>query len=345
MARSARRLYRYLGWLLASAGLVAAACFTVNCLVDPLWYLQGNVLTGINHAFNERLSKTNLFLAHRGDYDCLILGTSRASLIPARDISGHHCFNFAFSDDQVSEELLYAGYLRALGFRPALVIVDVKREDFLGPGHPPDVPDFIRDGSSPPSVFISYLSLDALNFSIRTLRGDAPHHRYYDANFEAQLEIRSKKHIYQPGFPIAPMEPPTDVHPERAEQYIQLRQMFPEARTVAYLPPESAWRIAAFNLSGGLDDYLAAVGRIAAAYDDFRDFAIPSSLTESTDGTYDGSHYSAAINAHIAALLTADDPAPGIDWHGKDPAAILELYHQRLDKFIASGKSKEPPNG
>ena len=31
----------YLGWWLATVGVIVAACFVVNCLVDPLWYLRG----------------------------------------------------------------------------------------------------------------------------------------------------------------------------------------------------------------------------------------------------------------------------------------------------------------
>ena len=49
---SKRRFRIYGGWLLATVGLIVAACFAVNCLVDPLWYLRGNVLTGINYPFN-----------------------------------------------------------------------------------------------------------------------------------------------------------------------------------------------------------------------------------------------------------------------------------------------------
>jgi len=342
MTRSARRLYRYLAWLVGSAIVVAAACFALNCLVDPLWYLRGNILTGINYPFNERFAKTNRFFADPTAYDCLIIGTSRATLMPARDIKGYRCFNFAFSDAHVSEELLYARYLRARGIAPKLIIVDVRREDFIGPEAEPVVPDFIRTNADPPSILLSYLSLDVLNFSIRTLQGDAPHHRYYDQNFEAQLEVRSAKRRYKPV--LAPMPPPTDVHPERAAQYIELRQMFPEARAIGYLPPESAWIIAGLNLVGGLDAYLGGIFKVAAAYDDFRDFAIPSAMTESLDGTYDGTHYSSATNAIVAAALIADKPDPGIDWHGQELATIVDLYHQRLERFTA-GLNKKTPSG
>ena len=67
MRKSTARLRTYLGWLLASAFFIVAACFVVNCLVDPLWYLRGNILTEINYPFNERLSKLNHFLPRMQD--------------------------------------------------------------------------------------------------------------------------------------------------------------------------------------------------------------------------------------------------------------------------------------
>src|SRR5579862_412653 len=216
MGKSLARLRTYIGWLLASAAVIVAACFTVNCLIDPLWYLRGNVLTEINYPFNERLAKLNQFLPRMRNYDCIIFGTSRATLLPEEKVKDYHCFNMAFSDGQASEYLLYAEYLRQRGFAPRLIIVDVKREEFVGPVHEPEVPDFIRTGDAPPSIFATYLSLDALDFSIRTLRRDSPHHRFYDTNFAVNLEVRSKRHRYNPTGPITATPPPFDVHPERA---------------------------------------------------------------------------------------------------------------------------------
>src|SRR5438132_6171269 len=103
MTKSTARLRTYIGWLLASAFLIVAACFTVNCLIDPLWYLRGNVLIEINYPFNERLSKLIHFLPKMQDYDCIIFGSSRATLLPEETIKGYRCFNMAFSDGQASE--------------------------------------------------------------------------------------------------------------------------------------------------------------------------------------------------------------------------------------------------
>src|SRR5271165_6872222 len=339
--RSKQRLHAYLGWLLATAGLIVAACFLVNCLVDPLWYLRGNVLTQINYPFNERLATIIRFLPRLKEYDCVILGTSRASLLPEEKIEGYRCYNLSVSDGQASEYLLYAKYLREHGFAPRLLIVDVKRAEFIGPEQAAEVPDFIRAGSSPPSIFASYLSLDALDFSIRTVRGDAPHHRYYDADFRAELEVRSKRHRYDPKGPIKPEPAPFDIHAERAAAYVELRRLFPEARAIGYIPPESAWRIAAFSLTGQLDTYLAAIGRVAAAYDEFLDFSIPSALTVGREGTYDGSHYTRAVNARVLAGLMANQSDLAVDWRREDVAAITALYHRRLGEFMETTSEAE----
>jgi hypothetical protein len=224
---------------------------------------------------------------------------------------------------------------------PRLMIVDIKRAEFIGPRLAIEIPDFIRSGASPPSIFASYLSLDALDFSIRTLRGAALHHRYYDPQFRAELEVRPKRQRYNPKGPIEAEPPPVEVHAERAAAYIELRRQFPTARAIGYLPPESAWRIAAFSLTGQLDAYLAAIGQVAAAYDEFRDFSIPSALTASKEGTYDGSHYSRAVNARVLAGLMAKESDLAADWRKEDVAAITALYHQRLAQFMETTTEAE----
>jgi hypothetical protein len=347
MAQGKKRLRTFIVWLLATAGVIVAGCFAVNCLVDPLWYLRGNVLTAINYPFNERMAKIIRFLPRMADYDCVIFGTSRASLLPENEIPGYRCYNLAVSDGQVGEWLLYADYLRQRGFAPKLMLVEMKRGDLVGPAQEIEVPDFIRSGSAPPSILITYLSLDALDFSIRTLQGDAPHHRYYDADFGAQLEKRSKRHYYNPTGPIKPMPPPTDVHPERAEQYVALRQKFPTARAIAFVPPESAWRMASFGLTDGFDAYLGAVARVAAAYDAFLDFSVPSAMTQSKNpaDTYDGVHYSRAVNGRVLAALIANKTDAALDWHAEDAAAASARYRGLLADFMTTTAQAEASPG
>jgi hypothetical protein len=340
--RATRRLRIFLIWLAATAGTIIVACFALNCAIDPMWYLRGNIVTDINYPFNERLAKMVRFLPRMHDYDCMIFGTSRSTTLPEDKVEGYHCFNMGLSDGQAPEYLAYAEYLRQRGFAPRLIIVDVRREELTGSVPVPDIPDFIASGASPPSIFSTYLTLDALDFSYRTLNGDAPHHRFYDRDFHAQLEVRSKKHYYNPPVPIEPAAAPV-LHPERAELYVQLRQKFPTARAIAYLPPESAWRVAAFSLTTGFDDYLRMIGTIAAGYDEFLDFAVPSPLTESkapTD-TYDGSHYSRKVNEKVLAALLANKSDTALDWRKNDAATIAATYRQRIESFITKTAQAE----
>src|SRR5260370_30602795 len=106
------------------------------------------------------------------------------------------------------------------------MLVDITRDELLGATPAADVPDFVESGEAPPSFLAAYLSLHALNFSIRTLRADAPHHRYYDPEFRAQLEVRSKRHYYNPPVPIKPAPPPFHVHPAHPPLYPHLRHKF-----------------------------------------------------------------------------------------------------------------------
>jgi hypothetical protein len=351
MGKSSTRLRTYIGWLLASAFVIVAGCFAVNCLVDPLWYLGGNVLTKINYPFNERLSKVIRLMPRLKNYDCVIFGTSRATLLPEDQVPGYHCYNLAFSDGQVSEYLPYARYLRQRGFDPKLLIVEVRRGDLIGPLAPPEVPEFIPTGElppevpeffptgeAPPSILANYLSLDVLNFSIRTLRRDAPHHRYYDQAFHAHLEVRSKKHYYNPADTIAPMPPPLDLHTERGALYDELRRQFPRARAIGYVPPESAWRMAAFSLTDAFEPYLAAIAAISANYDRFLDFSAPSPLTtsKSPKDTYDGVHYSRTATQRILAELLGGRGGIALDWRGEDPAATAAALRSRLEQFTAT---------
>ena len=110
------------------------------------------------------------------------------------------------------------------------------------------------------------------------------------------------------------------------------------ARAIGFVPPESAWRIASFSLTDGFGDYLDAVARVAAAYDEFLDFSIPTALTQSKspNDTYDGLHYSRAVNARVLAALLADKTDLALDWHAQDGTAAAARYRSLLADFLTT---------
>jgi hypothetical protein len=326
-----RLLARYFAGMLASLFVVAALCLAVNSAVDPLWYFRGNVLTGINYAFNERMGKMDRFLPHRNDYDCLMIGSSHTALLHAGRFTGHSCFNMGFSHGRVREFLAFAKYLRARGVNPAVITVNVDLYDFTDPPTTLTVPDFIQQDRDPRPFWLTYLTLDVLNFSYRTLQGDWPNHLVYDA--AGDMHIIPKKRFYRPPRELKPSAHPPAFHSDLADAFIDLRRLYPDAKAIGWAPPLSAWTIARLRLDGQLPAYLGALAKISAEFDTFIDFSIPSAVTTSTNNTYDGVHYLDEVNVQTIEALRDGQPGFGVDWKRASLDEMTALYHARLESY------------
>jgi len=293
---------RFLWLLVVTMLAVLAPAFAVNAVVDPLWYFSGNQVFPANYAFNERQSKLNRYLKSPDRYDCLILGSSRLTLLDGRGITGYRCFNFSFSAGRPEEFLAYAEYARQVGAKPRLVIVGV---DWESPSPTAstgseNIPGYVRNLESAPNVFTTYLSWDALFLSVRVLRGESPFRRYYTAEFVGA--ILPDAGFKPDGAMVGPWKPPTD---RLLGVHQALRKVFPSATYLAYVPPIAASTVVKATDEAYLEAYTEAMKRISEVYDAFYDFAMPSEITRNEGNSYDGSHYSPAVNAQLAAVLLA----------------------------------------
>jgi hypothetical protein len=325
-------VWQYLAILATVVAVLAALCLGANVLIDPLWYFRGNRITGVNYAFNERVAKLNQLLPSLAEYDCVMFGSSTTTLVPPPRIEGRRCFNLGFSGGLVTEALVYARYLRARGFAPKVLIVGVDGFDFEGPALKLNAPGFVKAGEDPPPFWKSYLSVDAFMFSLRTALGMFPNRRLYDRDF--RCHVIARRTPYRAPATLEPQAQPPELHPERADLYVELRRLFPEARALAFVAPNAGWTIAQYKLDGLLDAYLEGLRRTAAAFDTFLDFSIPSEITVSTTNTYDGVHFADAVNDHTAAALVSGDATPGIDWKREAAPAIKAAYEERIDRFV-----------
>jgi hypothetical protein len=335
-----RLMARYFALFLASVAVVGVLCLAVNLAIDPLWYFRGNVVTGINYAFNERMGKMNRLLPHLAEYDCLMIGSSHTALMPAARMQGHRCFNLGFSHGRVNEYLAYAKYLRARGVAPAVITVNVDLYDFTDPPTLLTVPDFITEKRDPRPFWATYFTLDVLHFSYRTLRGDWPNHLIYDR--QGVMHIIPKKRFYRPPRELKASVNPPAFHSEIADAFVELRHMYPEAKAIGWAAPVSAWNIARHKLDGDLPAYLQALRKISAEFDSFIDFSIPSTVTARTDNTYDGIHYIDPVNDQAMDALSSGEPGFGIDWHAHSFDEIAALYDERLATLITPAKLAQP---
>jgi hypothetical protein len=306
-----------------------------NYLIDPLWYHAGNRLTAINPPWNERIAKTNLYLQHPDQYNCLIFGTSRATLFHAETFKQHHCFNYSFSGGKIEEMISYANYIQEKGANPAIVYVEIE-------------PAKLNDASEnsyltakeiqPAPLYQTYFfSMNTLFLSLRTIFKLYDYARLYNQDF--QITLSQEIPEYEPEL-IKPedMAKPTERQKcklERVKSYQALEQIFPQAELVGFVAPISAWRVFNYMYANGLlNCQLTGTYQIASRFTRFYDFAIPSAVTTRTDNTYDGNHYYPQVFQQVAQTLEGQPSAFGIDVKRYPLADYQKLYVTQLRQFL-----------
>ena len=312
-------------------GSVAA----INWLVDPLWYSHGNILTGKNFAFNERITKTNLFLreSKEEEYDCIILGSSRVTTMRSSEFTEHNCFNYALKGAEIPDFVSYANSLQERGIDPKIVYIGIDGFNFVEK-EPKEQPPVSLDSLQTPSFLQAYLSADVLLFSAMTILGVSPDPgNYYDRNFEP-VDFANPP-VYDGKFYKPAVRQRCDLG--SVETFASLREFFPNAKFVGYVPPRSSWSLVNDTYGRGLMDcYLSAFHQLSQSYDEMYDFSIPSAVTKNADNTFDGSHFSVEINNKIAKILQKDSAENfGIRIDKYSFADYRQAYRLQLRKFLA----------
>lgn len=311
--------------------LVLGAVGGLNYLIDPLWYAQGNRLTGQNFAFNERIAKVNLLqrtVATAG-YDCLILGSSRVTAVRVSQFKGQRCFNLSLKGAEIAEFLAYARFAKQAGLDAKTVYLSVDDFNFLVNKDTERRSNPVVKGS--PNAFHAFFSADVLLFSLMTLARVSPDaHLFYDAQYEAQ-EFPDVD--YAQGTLTDKADLQCDL--KKVDSYRQLREIFPKARLVGYAPPITPWYQASDIYSRQvLDCGLTAFKQVAESYDAFWDFGIPSAVTEDARGSYDGIHFSPAANDLVVAQLTGARSDLALDVKALPLAEYQQQVRARLKAFL-----------
>ncbi|MCK0509201.1 hypothetical protein [Aromatoleum anaerobium] len=337
-----RRHMIYVICMILAWGLSSLLVLAANIIIDPLWYHRGNLITGKNFGYDERQAKLNRLLREPSEYDCLIFGSSRTTLLPGSAFAPYRCFNLSFSGGLIEEFIAFSEYLREFGVRPKLIVVGVDGFNFMvNDRDPPSIPDYVIRKQPAPALLRTYLSIDSLSMSWRTLRGDTGRPRYYDRNFDAVIRadapvFRPRRSLDAEGLRRVDTEAwrKRGYSPDNAILFGKLVTVFPGAQSIAYVPPISAWHVRAMEQNGTLESYLDALHATARNFPVFVDFSIPSPVTWRTDNTYDGSHYAPSVNRRIAhVILTADEPEWGLNVNQVDRASYVNRYRSALAEF------------
>uniref|UniRef100_UPI0030D7934F hypothetical protein n=2 Tax=Argonema antarcticum TaxID=2942763 RepID=UPI0030D7934F len=300
----------------------------INWAVDPLWYGKGNRITGRNFSFNERVSKTNFLLQSQPqNYDCLILGSSRVTLLKASSFNNHRCFNYSFSAGRIEEFVEYAKYAKSKGLKPKKVYVGVDAFNF-----DKSTPPLAGVGKiDPQPIYQAYFSLDVLLFSARTILGFSPDPRYYNQNFESEVIENTPK--YKPEF--YDREKPSSCNASKIEEYKKLRNVFPQADFVGYVPPISAWNVVNETYGRGLTDCgLQAFYEVSKILGVMYDFSVPSTVTSDSKNTYDGSHFYPEIQNKVTEVLEGKVSNFGVRIDKYNLVEYRQFYKMKLKEFL-----------
>jgi len=324
---------------LIAVTLLSAAIIAFNIYIDPLWYFGGNRFSGINYSFNGRESKLNLYLKSPGHYDCIVFGASAETLLDASLIKNHACFNFSFNAGNVLDFIDYAKYIKSLGAKPSLIVVGVDFYDFREKKLKSEAPDAVKNFTSPPSPLKLYFSWDALFLSYRTVRGDAPMPHNFDSNFKGIVlydKIQPNwRETVDKGYTIF-YNTSSPVTADNLKYYEELRQIFPQATYIGYVPHVSAKVMAKIKFAGQLDPLLDVIYRVSKLFDRFYDFSVPSKTTIDSPDTYDGYHFTPDITRQVAEEINGNTTGACLDLQRETFEEYKNEYNRRLDDYIES---------
>ena len=303
----------------------------LNYLVDPLWFFGGNKVQPRNFPFDERAARLAHFVTSDRDHDCYIFGASRVAMLNPKRIEGYDCFMVSFANATPRELLAYAAYMNERAQRkPELVIVGVDDFSFFVQADALDVPAAIHDDREP-FFFEYYLSANVTYWSLQTLFDIAPKPRYFGADLEGLIRSDAK---YLPVLQLDLEPSEYQMSLASVHEYAKFRELYPEARIVAYATPVTADQIVEYRDSGVLPVYLEALHAASREFDAMYDFSIPSEFTIDPDLTYDGSHYEPHVSDRIASAILHHQPEFGIVLSGLTVEQIAAHYATRLATLL-----------
>lgn len=332
--REFRRYAQYLAIVFCVPIALALCMLALNLAVDPLWFAAGNRIDTKNFVYNERISKTNLYLQDSARYDCVILGDSRVSLLDARRLDGYRCFNFASAGANLRDIASYADFVRRHTGALKLLVVGVGTFNFSGQELPELTPAFVKNGGDPPGWLSTYLSAEVARFSFRSIWGRSPSPIFYRSDFCADVLRNSSDYDRNPALREQNWRFFMATGPFDTENVPLLQHAlaaFPEAVKLGFVPPIAAWFPEELHEAGTLDSYLRVVYGIAPLFDKLWDYSVPSKITRDPGNSYDGQHFYPEINDQIADALLGAEARFGLPLHELTWAEYRRAYTEALE--------------
>lgn len=332
---------RYLATYASLIMLGLVGVFGLNWLTDPLWYGQGNRLSSKNFPFDERTSKTNLLLrSNIEDYDCIIFGSSRATMLRNSQFSENNCFNYAFSGSSIEEYIVYAKFVQERHPNLKRIYLGIDPFNFKQ-----SVGTAKFEVKKPDSIYRSYLSFDLFMFSMDSLFNPMPGARYYNSQRNFESETVDNWPDYKPVFDVRKSDQACDR--DKINRYRELSNLFPDAEVIGFAAPISSWYVVNHLYAYGdtLDCYLEATHQLAQEFTAVYDFTMPSPTTQDPSKSYNGGHYYSSTIDRLTAIVQGDEskakeqvgqPAFGVNPRDYSLEDYKSMYFAEVKNFLTA---------
>ena len=177
---------------------------TFNWYVDPMWaFNHKQPFLELKGEFNEREQKTNLVNFRKFDYDGIILGSSKISIINQNNIKNYRVFNYAANAMNIYEFNNYIEFAKKKNKKPFKVIVlgldfDSIQENAIGEKFNfTNVLSTIQDPFYRQKLLFSadtfIFSKNNIDFNIR--ESYSQHFKMYDKNYIAYTIKHNPKNV------------------------------------------------------------------------------------------------------------------------------------------------------
>lgn len=287
-------------------GTLLGAVAACNYWADPLWQFAkpDSYRPQYTFGFNERQQKVNRLLFNPPlGCNCIILGSSRATYIPADAVKGYTCANLAANNMGPDE---YLGWVQqasiVLGRKPELVLIGL---DFWGSNanehysfQPPA--DIVAEAQAPFYRWRSLLSFDLLkqsygvwDYNRRVAPTDKP---LYDRaghknEFGYTAKVRQKRvadqlkgyrelsygqYAYRDSLPWV---------------FKQLRDSFPHTRFVVFTTPVSQPMLDMLTEFDLWDEQQRWLTDALSVFDTVHHFMYPNTFCADSSNFYDAQHF------------------------------------------------------
>ncbi len=341
-----------LKWMLGIFFSFMALIGTINYTMDSYWtFDHENRFNQMQTGANERQQKTNYIYFHPFDYDSILVGSSRTTLINQNDFyPPYKVFNYAVSmmmPQEYKPYIEFAKKIKGSDFEAIILALDFFGTNKLQKVENPK--PVIENTTSFLYRYKLLFSIDALRNSIANLRRyftGKKYRRSYDRHNVATTDP------LDPEFAKKLIERRTHweevyVYNDKYKSILQdLKKSNPNSKFIVFTTPVSSHMFHLMINEGRLKDYERWLREIVDVFGKVTNFMTENSITIDYPHNFvDSNHFYPRIGTLIAhKVIGRDDPNIPPDFGDVITKENIDEYIKALDNKYIEGLARENIN-